>query len=461
MTLTAETGETGKAAETAETAERRAVRSGPAAPPHPLRAEAVRGFAPWAGAGVFLTTAVALAAVADRWQGGWAETRTELHSVLLVLVPLAAAAGCRQGGRERRRGTEELWGTAVRGPLVRLLAAALPLALWVAAGYLLAVAGALLATWPYARGDRPYPDLLPADTVVLVAAAVAGHVVGRLVPWRPVVPLVAVGGYLGLALSGQASAGRARYLDPVPPVAEGLVPVAWQPAATAVWAAGLAAAAVLAYAARRRYAALLPLAAATAAGALLVQTGPGLWHANPAERGQVCTTSTSPQICVNARYGGLLPQVTKALSGITGRLEGVRNLPVRFEDRLGEPSDGEAQLPMLSPIGRSVVRGRLTDPEQYAWEAVLALQDRAGCGAVAASVRTVDDAVSGFLAPSPAQEYFDDLDARGDAAARAGLKERQMARVRLKSMGAEERRTWLSAYFATAGECAPSGVPAL
>ncbi|MFG2884037.1 hypothetical protein ACGFYV_17365 [Streptomyces sp. NPDC048297] len=39
--------------------------------PHPLRAEALRGFAPFAGAAVLLTLGVTLAGSADRWQGGW------------------------------------------------------------------------------------------------------------------------------------------------------------------------------------------------------------------------------------------------------------------------------------------------------------------------------------------------------------------------------------------------------
>ncbi|MER6410785.1 hypothetical protein [Streptomyces humidus] len=432
-------------------------------PPHPLRAEVTRGFAPWAGVAAFVTSAVLLAVEADRWQGGWAETRTELHALQLILVPLAAAAGCRQGGRERRRATEELWTTAVRGALARSLAAALPLALWVVAGHLLAAAGALLATWPYARGDRPYTDLLPADTVVLLSAAVAGHVVGRLVPWRPAPPLLAAGGYLGLGLSGWASAGAWRHLDPALPVAEGLVPAGRQPVAMAVWATGLAATAVLAHAlrGRRRWTALLPLAAAVVAGTLLVQSGPALWQANPSEGGQVCDASTAPQVCVNARYRGMLPQVTKALSGVTGRLEGVRNLPSRFEDRPGGPGDGEAQLPMLTPIGGSVVRGRLTDPEQYAWEAVAALQDRTKCGDADARETTADAAVSDYLAPNPQQEHFDALDATGDAARRAELRERRAARERLASMDADERRIWLSAYFAAVGDCRPMGVPAL
>ena len=428
---------------------------------HPLRAEALRGFAPFTGLAVLLTSAVALASVADRWQGGWAETRTALHSFLLIVLPLAAGAGCWQGGRERRRGTEELWGTVVRGPLARFLTAALPLALWVTAGYAAAAAGALLATWPYATGDRPYLDLLPADLVALAAVVMAGQVVGRLVRWWLAAPLLALGGYVALGLSGRAGADPGRVLNPVVPVSENLVPVGWQPVGAAVWTAGLAAAAVLAYAARRRWTALLPLAAAVAAGALLVQTGDGLWRSNPAGRGEVCDTSTTPQVCVNARYGDLLPQVTTALSGITGRLEGVRNLPVRFEDHPGEPRAGEVQLPMVTPIGWSVVRGRLTDPEQYAWEAVMMLEGRGDCPEPDPELRLADDAVQHYLAPSPAERTFDALDARGDEERRRGLAQRKAARAALTSMGEEERREWLSAYFASVAGCGASGVPAL
>ncbi|MEU0340089.1 hypothetical protein ABZ092_14120 [Streptomyces bobili] len=431
-------------------------------PAHPLRAEVLRGFAPWAGFAVFLTVGALLAATADRWQGGWAETRTELHSVLLIVVPLAAAAGCWQGGRERRRRTEELWGTAARGPLTRFHASALPVAAWVTAGYVAVAAGALLATWPYVRGDRPYLDLLPADAVAVGAAAVAGQVVGRLVAWRPAAPLLGVGGYVLLSLSSRGDTGAVRYLNPALPVPESVVPVAWQPAVAAVWMAGLAAAAVLAYAARRRYSALLPLAAATAAGALLVQGGAAWWHTDPVGARQACDTSTTPQICVSARYGELLPQVKTALAGVTGPLDGVRNLPARFEDRPGAPRPDEAELPMLTPMGWSFVRGRLTDPEQYAWEAVLALQNRGGCeGPLDPRVSRADDAVENLLAPSPAREHFDELDAEGDESARAELRERRAARARLASMDTGERRTWLTAYFATAGDCDPEEVPAL
>ncbi|MEU9156417.1 hypothetical protein AB0D59_39190 [Streptomyces sp. NPDC048417] len=429
----------------------------------PFRTEARRGFAPWAGLTVLLTLGVLLAASADKWQGGWAETAVQLHNAVLITVPAAAAAGCWQGGRERRRRTEELWGTAVRPPLARFLVSALPTALWVVAGYAGATGLALLATWPYALGDGPRLTLVPTDAFVSGAAVLVGHAVGRLVPSRLAAPLLATAGYVGLGLTAAAHEGAGRYLNPAFSVMETQVPVWWQPSAMAVWAGGLAGAAVLAYAAGRRWTALLPLAAATAAAVLLTQTGDGLWRTDPLVHRQMCDASVTPAVCVNARYAGALPRLTEALSGVTGRLEGVRNLPVRWADRYGEPREDEAQLPSLTPLGWSFVRGRLTDPGMFARQAVGALELRGDCPDELSDKRIdrADDAVENYLSPEPSQEDFDRLEAHGDAEHRAALAERRAARARLAAMSGAERRSWLSAYFAARAACDPKGVPAL
>ncbi|MEU2059366.1 hypothetical protein [Streptomyces sp. NPDC013455] len=402
-----------------------------------------------------LTSGALLGGTADRWQGGWSETAVQVHTAMVITLPLAAAAGCWQGGRERRRRTEELWATTVRPPLARLLVAALPVALWVAVGYLVAGASAMLATWPYARGDRPHPALLPGDAVAMAAGALAGHVLGRVVSTRLAAPLLAMAGYVGLAVVALDGPAAARPLNPAALVAVGELPVWWQPWAMAVWTGGLACACALAYAARRRVTALPPLALALAAGVLLAQSGEGLWHADPLTRRQVCDTSTTPAVCVNARYAGMLPQVGDALAGVTGRLEGVRNLPVRWADHGGAPRAGEAELPGLIPLGWSAVRGRLTDPERFAWEAAGALSLRGDCPEEQLSerVQTTDDAVRGYLAPHAARDDLDRFDPE-----RAALRE---ARARLTRMDGHERREWLSAYFAARAGCHPEEVPAL
>ncbi|RZU37424.1 hypothetical protein EV284_2593 [Streptomyces sp. BK022] len=413
---------------------------------HPLRPEVLRGFAPWAGAAVLLVLSVLLTASADTWQGGWAETAAQLHHSLLIGLPLAAAAGCRQGGRERRRRTEELWGTAVRPPLTRLLASALPVALWVAVGYLVAVTAASLATWPYSVGDSPRLTLVPGDAAALAAAALAGHLAGRAVSTPLAAPLLGVAGYVGLGLA----AGQEWALDPASYLAANVLPLWWQPLAMALWTLGLALALTLAQAARRRATALLPLAVALAA-ALPLSAGNGPWRPDPLTHRQVCDTSTVPVICVNARYSGLLPEVRAALSGVTGKLRGVHGLPARWSDQDAESADA-APLPTLAPFGWSVVRGRLTDPEQYAWEAVMSLRGECGDGPERI---LADDAVEAYLAPNPRQRHFDALAPTGRRRAY------RAARAKLAGMDEERRRAWLSAYFSARNSCDDGAVPSL
>ncbi|MET7615230.1 hypothetical protein [Streptomyces seoulensis] len=430
----------------------------PKAAPHPLRAEALRGFPPLAGAAVIVLIAVLMIATAREWQGSWAETADQLHDSLLITLPVAAAAGCWHGGRERRRRTEELWSTAVRPPLTRLLAHAVPVALWVAAGHLLVIAGAAVATWWYALGDHPHLILVPGDTAALMAAVLLGHVVGRIVPSLLAAPLLGVAGFAGLALP---EGNGVQPLDPASFAVKGSWPVWWQPLAMIAWTLGLALALTLAYAGRRRAIALLPLAAALTAGALLAQVGDATWRPDPLLRRQVCDTSTTPAICVNAQYGRLLPQVTTALSGVTGKLRGVQGLPTRWADRENGPRSGEAQLPILTPFGWSLVRGRLTRPDRYAWEAAAALSDRGQCKRLSERVSLVDGAVLTYLAPSPDQSDYDAVMAKGSATDRAHLRASQAARAKLAGMDEQRRRTWLSAYFTARAACDDKAVPSL
>ncbi|KAB1986239.1 hypothetical protein F8144_24070 [Streptomyces triticiradicis] len=443
----------------------------PRSAPHPLRAEWLRGFAPWAGAGLLLALAWAMAAKADQWQGSWGAT-TELLSTAAALigVPFALAAGSWQGGRERRRRTAELLSSTARTPLVQLLVAALPLACWLAAAHVLVVAGALAACAPYASAGGPAYTVFAGNALTLAACAVLGHTVGRAVPFRLTALPLAVGGYV---VGGVIGTGRSdvRYLTfcMIHILGDNGLAVWWYPLVSALWAAGLAAAAVLALTAYRRATALLPLAAALGAAVLLVQTGDGLVRDNPLSHRQVCDTSTTPDICVNATYPGMLPEVTRALSGLTGRLEGVRNLPVRYEDLWRDPHRGEAQLPILTPIGWSAVRGKVTDPRQYAWEAAQMLV-RWDCHEAPSTERiaVTDEAVLRWLAPDPLsariREYFmKQARQEGDTKDLARLRAEDEAYERLTAMPDGERRSWLGRYFATADECSPkpSEVPSL
>ncbi|MEV6248415.1 hypothetical protein AB0M38_19765 [Streptomyces sp. NPDC051742] len=167
----------------------------PARAPSPLRTELRRGLGPWTGAAVAVTVLVTMYGKAPDWQGRWADATNMLHVVAGLLAgPLALAAGGWQGGRDRRRGTTDLWESVPRSPLRRLFVAVAPSALWPAAGLLLADAVCLLVTWPYVSAGRPYLELVAADAVAVAALGALGHVVGRVVRWRLTAPLVGIVG---------------------------------------------------------------------------------------------------------------------------------------------------------------------------------------------------------------------------------------------------------------------------
>ncbi|MEU9118413.1 hypothetical protein AB0C96_00875 [Streptomyces sp. NPDC048506] len=430
---------------------------------HPLYAEVRSGPARWAALAAFLTPALSLAAKAAYWQGSWGHTQLQLHIAAVLLGgPLAAAAGCWQGGREHRSRTTELRVSGTRGPLAQFLVSAAPVVLGVLAGYVLAAAGALAATWPYVSSGRPHASLPAADAMFLAAMTMGGMVVGRLVRWRLAAPALAGLAYVALALPTHQKSAL-RFLSPATTHGGGdALPVWWQPLAMAAWTAGIAAAAVLAYAARRHwYAALPALAIAAAAAVPLMRSGEDMWHLDPAGKAEVCDDS-SPRVCVNALNRGLLPEVSRALSGITSRLDGVANAPTRFEDLHRAPRSGEAELPTLS-LGQSVVRGALAEPEQFAWEAAAALTSR-DCDTF--PTQRTDDAVRDWLASNSLSErrrQTAEETARewGNATATADAQAGARALSHLTAMRDDQRRAWLGRYFATAGRCDVSGVPAL
>ncbi|MEU8484405.1 hypothetical protein [Streptomyces sp. NPDC048641] len=433
----------------------------PGRPHHPLRAELLRGFAPWSGIAALLSVGGLMASKAAQWQGSWPGTMSNLHLAAAALaVPLALAAGAWQGGRERRTRMGELRASMPRGPLAQFLVCALPVALWVTAGYALAAVGSLLASLPYTSAGHPLPLVLLGDALTAGACALLGHVAGRLVPWRLAAPVLALSGYVLFGLASTADSAI-RFVGPAGglPLGSTTVPVWWQPLVFALWGSALALTAVLAHAARRRATALVPLVAALAAAVVLVQSGDSMWQRNPLTQRQVCDES-APRICVSAAYPGMLPKVSDALSGLMGRLDGVQNLPVRFENLPGRPHEDEAELPDLTPLGWGVVRGELTDPQQYAWEAAQNLV-RDDCPMPKDQdprIGRTDQAVTRWLAPSRLQEQIRDQNLvvhRGDKKRLAEDRADEAALDHLKAMSPETRRAWLSRYFATARDCAP------
>ncbi|CAM5377370.1 hypothetical protein STANM337S_01687 [Streptomyces tanashiensis] len=400
----------------------------------PLRTELRRGLGPWAGAAVAVTVLVAMYGKGPQWQTRWTDVTALLHvTVGLLGGPLALAAGCWQGGRDRRRGTTELWGSVPRSPLRHLLVSAAPSALWPAAGVLLADTVSLLATWPYTSVGRPFLELLAADAVAVASLGALGHLAGRLVPWRLTAPLLGIVGYVGLAI-GTYTQSEARWLSPA---SEYTYPWArtvwWFGPVSMAWTAGLALAALLAYGARParlRAFALIPLAVAvTAAGLILrLPSDEGPWRLDPTLTRAVCDRG-SPQVCVTVLDEKLLSAVSEALAPLNARLTGLPGAPTRWAVGPVDPRPGDVELP--DPT-QDMVRGRVERADLYRNSAVAQLfadtcepGDLMGPNAERASL--VNAAVIEWLAPTPsdfgpdtaaAQPYIDRLNAKSPAAQR-------------------------------------------
>ncbi|MEV0035672.1 hypothetical protein [Streptomyces sp. NPDC050804] len=409
----------------------------------PVRTELLRGIGPWAGAAVALAIWGAMYPKVPQWQGHWTDTTDLLRVVGLLLGgPVAVAVGCWQGGRERRRGTGDLWTSFPRSRLRQTLPALAPAALWPLIGYLIGASGCLLATWPYASGPAPFVSLIAADAVAIAALGVLGFVAGRLVPWRLAAPALAVVTYAGLGMPMYTDAD-ARWLNP------GIDhfflwdrPVWWFGPASAVWTGGLAVAALLAYAARRRAVALVPLVLAVAAAVPIARTGDAVWRPDPEAARLVCDDGV-PRVCVTAVNRKLLPAVSAALAGANAGLRGVPGAPARWIEDPHTLRTGEVRL--LGPADLAV-RDRLPDPAYYANWAVGALLhgdcDRTGSDGSEGERAAVDVAVRQWLAPSKDFRW----------------PEAEALLERLKAMDAERSRAYLARYLA-ADDCDEVPVP--
>lgn len=423
---------------------------------HPARAaltaEFRRGFAPWTGPAVALTLLVTVAAKAGRWQGDWAETQSLLHSGATLLAgPLTAAAGCWQGGREHRRGTDGLWLSVPRSRLTRLVTAAAPIAVWAVAGYLVALAVTFAATWPYTGAGGPSPTLALTDACFLVCAAFLGFVAGRVCRWRLTAPVVAAVTYISLGAPTYLSSD-VRFLAPAETPTG--IPAWWFGPVMAAWLGGLTLALVLGYAARRRFLAVVPLVVAASVAPLIVHTGPGLFRTDPAATRLVCG-DTTPQICLSGLDEPLLPQAAEALAGMFSRLEGVPGAPVRYVDPAVRPGGDESALPSLTR-GWTVVRNEILRPDDYAADTVFNLMAR-DCpdrmydedSPSAARLWATDQAVLSWLVPG------------ADDGPRAEEPSHPTYLARLTAMPDADRRIWLGRYLASRHGCDPRKVPLL
>ncbi|MFF1648487.1 hypothetical protein [Streptomyces sp. NPDC058240] len=419
-----------------------------------LRTELRRGIAPWTGLAVMLTLLVPLWSKSAQWQGSWGETQNQLHTATALLGgPLVAAATCWQGGREHRRRTAELLLSVPRSRLAQVMTAATPILLWAAAGYLLALGVVFAATAPYTGAGGPSLSVVVADLGSLLSIGFVGFVAGRLVRWRLIAPVLAAVLYVLLGAPNYVESD-ARFLSPAEQYAfEGSVPVWWFAPVQLAWTGGIAATVLLAYAARRRLLAVVPLALAVTAGAVIAPAGENLFRADPTATRRVCSAPAPgrPQICVKAPDALVLPSASEALAGMFSRLEGVPGAPVRYVDPESDPKAGEAALAHVMR-GWGITRNRLTDPQAYASNTALTLVDRDCPDGLRTSDRKVSERV--HLTDDAVRTWLAGDDSPWDPDARPLV-------TRLTTMPDADRRAWLGHFLATLKSCEPAEVPAL
>ncbi|GHJ17370.1 hypothetical protein [Micromonospora sp. AKA38] len=262
----------------------------------------------------------ALYGATGRWSSGWMALAMTVREYLLLLWPLALAAGAWQGRREHRAKVTELFATTARPRAARMLPVLGATALTFALGYLVVTAAGLARIAPTAP-YRPVPTFAVVTGVgalSLVAAVWLGLGIGRMLPALVTAPALAVGGVLVVFFSAVGPADRqAAALSPVHgsgrfhdyQTIDSRVS-----GALAIWLAALAVTGLLLFVAggwRTRTAAALPVVLGlVAATAVVPRDRDALnWPVDPVARELVCTGDT-PTVCVSRVHANVLGTLT-------------------------------------------------------------------------------------------------------------------------------------------------------
>ncbi|GLY99012.1 hypothetical protein [Actinoplanes sp. NBRC 103695] len=284
-----------------------------------LRIELRRSFGLATTVMVVLVGTIMLYAAPQRWAGGWMQLVTTQREYLVLLWPLAIAAGAYQARREHRSRVDELFASTSRPRLQRAAPTLGALGLTVALGYTVLIAVAAPWIWSTASYLPPTVFVVAAvGALSLVAAAWLGLAIGRLLPSPVTAPLLGVAGlgllfplpfalpeWLGALISPMNDMSMFHDFQTVP----GRVS-----AAQALWMAALAGTAVVLLATRgwrTRLTALLPLVLGVGVGAAIMPRGDDYVYplTDPVAQQLVCTSDT-PKVCVGRAHEGLLPEVT-------------------------------------------------------------------------------------------------------------------------------------------------------
>jgi hypothetical protein len=337
-----------------------------------LRIELRRSVALWAAL-VIAATGVFVLFAANEPYGTWMQLIIVQRDIMQLTWPLALSAGAWQALRERRSRVEELLATTPRPRWQRVLPVATAMALAAVAAYLAMLAG---AAGHLKNIDGYFPigavPIIALGALAMVGAAWLGQAIGTLLPSPLTVPMLAVIGFVGLAVSPMVVAQDSR-----DPGAFLLLPYLRVPGggsifhvlsaratlSQAVWFLALAVAGLAVVAASRprtRVAALLPIALGAAiAVPALPRTLSVAWIEDRRALEIVCTDG-APTVCISRLHAHALDDLrgpaAQALSVLAAKLPPApTRVVVRSLERKG-PNDPQppdtltVNLPFLEDV---------------------------------------------------------------------------------------------------------------
>ena len=277
-----------------------------------LRIELRRSVALWAAL-VIAATGVFVLFASNEPYGSWMQLVIVSRDIMQLTWPLGLAAGAWQALRERRSKVEELMATTPRPRWQRVLPVANAMAIAAVTAYLVMLAG---AAGHVRHIDGYFPlgaiPLIALGALAMVGAVWLGQAVGALLPSPLTAPMLAVVGFVGLAVSPMIVAQDSRDRGAVLlfPYLQGPRDggFALQMLSTranlvqALWFAALAATGLAVFAASRpgtRLAALLPVVlGATIAVPAMPRTLSDAWVEDRRATEAVCTDD-EPTVCIS------------------------------------------------------------------------------------------------------------------------------------------------------------------
>ncbi|NEE03435.1 hypothetical protein [Phytoactinopolyspora halotolerans] len=337
-----------------------------------LRTELIRGTAPMAALSIAVAGGAMLFNETERWAGRWNPLAEYISVILFALLPLAAAAGAWQAGRERRRRIGDLLDSTARPSGQPLVLAWAAVTLGAFAGLLLVWAsGAVLVARVATYGGRGWWLTLAVAFAGLAAAAAIGVAAGRLIPSRVVAPVIGLVVFVSMGMGSGTNGSGYTWLTPsMDWTGYGVEHVSTDARLLQLlWLAGLTVTVLVLVSSRRRWLVVAPAAAAIVAAAWLVNDTRDVgWQRDPAAAELVCTDDGGPEVCMTRVNAFLLEDAKGPVREQLARWEGIDGGFVRAVDSTAhghDPSslpDGTAGLDLSWLVSWN---GGLSEQNEY------------------------------------------------------------------------------------------------